>query len=135
MLIATSVRMRMHMGRSIMFVYVTVGEPVAALALEAEPIRDAGGRAQQHGNSQEDEYDRNRELHRHSEPHRYRQLEQDDGAPDDKHRPRMAQSPRDPDACSRPDAPLATHDRGYRDHMVGIGRMPHSKDQSQQSDP
>ena len=55
-------------------------------------------------------------------------------APTAKHGHRMPETPYHADERRRGEAALAAQDGGYRDHVIGVGRVAHAEQKSEQCD-
>jgi hypothetical protein len=88
--------------------------------------------AEQAGDAEEDQHHGHGELHREAEPRRDHHVEEDDHAAHHHDGHGVPDAPQASDQGGAPGAPLPAHDRGYGDHVVGVRRMSHAEEETQQ---
>jgi len=118
-----SVRMRMYDER------FRSGRPSSE-----EARRDSAYQHPHTVEAQHDQHERDREFHRESEPDRHGKFKDDDGGANRKHGQRMPEAPDHADTRGRGETALAAQNGGDRDYVIGVGRMAHPEQQSEQCD-
>ena len=84
--------------------------------------------------AQQDQHERDREFHREAKPDRHGKFEDDDRGANRQHGQRMPETPDHADPSGRGETALAAQDGGDRDYVIGVGRMAHPEQQSEQCD-
>ena len=78
-------------------------------------------------NPQEDQHQANRQFHRETNPGWNHQAKQNDCRTNKENSDGVTQAPEDSNQGGLPNTPLAAHDRGHSDNMVGIGGVAHAE--------
>ena len=103
---------------------------VSALEPCSEPLQNSR-KAQC---AKQDQHQADPKFHSQTKARRDTDLEKDDGCADGKNRQRVPQTPKDPDECGLADVLFLADDGCYGDDMVGVGGMPHSKNEPYHDD-
>lgn len=102
-------------------------------AIRAYFIHGAQSRAQVE-RAEEDEHERDAKLETHPETFGDDDAEKNDGPADDKEGEAMADAPEESGPGRASNAALPAHDRRDRDDVIGIGRVPHAKEEAKKQD-
>ena len=110
-------RVRMH----------NLGVGVSGRKFIGDPLRDPG----KVEHTQQDEHQTHRKFHRQPDLYWNCQVENDDARSDDENRQGVAKSPECANHAGMAHASLTAHDRGDRNHVVGVSRVPHPEKKSE----
>ena len=129
----THVDVRMHMRRAVVSVRVGVDEEFVRLRATPRAFESLlSGPGWRRPDAEQNQHDCHREFHRQSEPGRDRNFENNDRGADYQHGECVPESPYDADTGGDGQAMFAAEDSSDGDHVIGIGRVTHSEQQSQE---